>query len=229
MAARNVFILFMLASGSVGCASLHPRAQTSATRIDFMGEADEVEAARTRYRERMAQTLGQLAEPQALASLSTEVVVLEKTLPAGIEVVGSVVTAQPHSGLKVVGTLDVTPEIASPFLFSDYDSPARKAACYWQTPLTWVTLSMWALVVPLNYPCWGKDLSVPEAYGLIRASAQAAGADLVVLTKILRSKDTFVSARGILLRDATAEPAGSSRSGILPAMRQVALERSTRY
>lgn len=190
----------LLAFGLTGCASLHPRAQLKGSSVTFYGESGEVETARKNHEVSLKGTLSTLEENAALAKLAKNVTVLEKTLPPGVEVNGNVISTKPDSGLTVVGTIDVSPARATPLWFSDYQGAGRKVACYWQTPLTWVSLGLWALLVPTSYPCWGTELAVDEGYGLLRASAEAAGADVVVLTEIWKSEEKFFSAKGYLLR-----------------------------
>lgn len=85
-------------------------------------------------------------------------------------------------------------------MFSDYSGLGRKLYCYPQTPLTWVTLGLWALVVPLNYPCWGQSLTREEGLGLVRSAARAAEADVVLLTGLSADDKFFYGAAGFLLR-----------------------------
>ena len=200
---RVVFL--MMSFGLVGCASLHPRAQATSARIDFFGEASEADEAQTKYKEAVKAELEKLEEPSDLAGLSKNVTVLEKTLPAGVEVTNDVIKTAPDSGLTVVGTIRMSPATASPYWFSDYSSTGRKVACYWQTPLSWVSLGLWAIFVPTAYPCWGKGITPAEGYGLLRAHAEAAGANLVILQEINKSDDYFGNAVGYLLRGMVQE------------------------
>lgn len=200
-------VALMLSFGLVGCATLHPRAQVDAAKIDFFGEAGEVEEANTKYRETLKATLEKLEEPSELAGLSKSVTVLEKTLPDGVEVSNDVIKTAPDSGLSVIGTIQMSPNVASAFQFPDYSSTLRKVACYPQAPLIWVSLGMWAIFVPTSYPCWGKPLTPAEGYGLLRAHAEAAGANLVILRNVSKTDDTFGSATGYLLHGVVKEKA----------------------
>ncbi|WP_210415379.1 hypothetical protein [Leptospira gomenensis] len=54
-----------------------------------------------------------------------------------------------------------TPPLAGIFWFYDYpeDQSWRKALCYWQVPINWVTLSFWAFLSPAYWPCIVLDNS----------------------------------------------------------------------
>ncbi|MBX7112763.1 MAG: hypothetical protein K1X64_00415 [Myxococcaceae bacterium] len=202
---RVVFL--MMSFGLVGCATLHPRAQADAAKIDFFGEAGEVEEANAKYREAVKAALEKLEEPSELAGLSKKVTVLEKTLPEGVEVSNDVIKTAPDSGLTVIGTIQMSPNVAVAFGFPDYSSTVRKVACYPQAPLIWVTLGVWAIFVPTSYPCWGKSITPAEGYGLLRAHAEAAGANLVILRNVSKTEDSFGTAAGYLLRGVVKEKA----------------------
>jgi hypothetical protein len=158
--------------------------------------ADE---ARATFRSKLEESLVALSESHELEYLHPEVKVVERTLPPGVNLKDGVITATPESGLQVLGELVVSAQKANPFLFPDYESVGRKVYCYPQAPLAWVTLGLWSLLVPINWPCWGRALARPEGIGLLRAAAAAAGADLVILTMPLGPE--FGGARAFLLKE----------------------------
>ena len=96
--------------------------------------------------------------------------------PARYEVVGRVGVTIKNPGFANVG-----------WGFYDYaqDQSWRKAYCWWQVPLSWLTIGIWA-ILPLYYPCWVLPESDPAVrkdriVQSVRRAAYALGADVVVM------------------------------------------------
>jgi hypothetical protein len=111
-------------------------------------------------------------------------------LPEGMTVQNGRLVVDPER-YEVLGRVGVT--VRSPGFanigwgFYDYapDQSWRKAYCWWQVPLSWVTIGIWAILPPY-YPCWvlpESDPAVRKARRVqaIRRAAHALGADLVVM------------------------------------------------
>lgn len=73
-------------------------------------------------------------------------------IPAGIELHEGVISVKDGVPYEIIGKATLVLNAGSQFGFPDYEQGWRKGLCYWQAPLTWVTLGLWA-VIPVNYPC----------------------------------------------------------------------------
>lgn len=205
--------LALCCSAAVGCATISPRAHVDGMKFTPVGELGRADAARAAFQRTITQRLEALTESEQLAGLSPEVELYERNVPAGLALSDfGDVTAAPGSGFEVVGDFAITAAHGFPMLFNDYSSVGRKAYCYWQTPLTWVTLGVW-MAVPLNYPCWSRWLTRAEGIGLLRAMGKAAGADVLVLPWGLNDRqDIFHQTAGVFVRRlAATPPPGASR------------------
>ncbi len=169
---------------AMGCAPTYSTAQVQAVG-EYQSGAKE--AFGQKYRELQK---SEDERPSAAANVK----VLDETVPPGVVIHGDVLSVEDGYPLTIVGRYDFFGPQGGPWTFSDYKSTGRKVYCYWQAPLTWVTLGMWALVVPVSYPCWTENLTQDERIAQIRLVAMAAGGNLVV---------TFPhsgGSRGLLLR-----------------------------
>jgi hypothetical protein len=130
--------------------------------------------------------------------------VLYETVPEGLEVKGDVVSVADGYPLVILGKYGLAGPVGGPWAFSDYKSTGRKVYCYWQTPLTLVTLGLWALAVPVSYPCWTKSLTQEEWIDELRLLAVAAGGNLVLASPnaggavgvILRASPDYLAKMG---------------------------------
>lgn len=87
----------------------------------------------------------------------------------------------------------------------------RKAYCYWQKPLVWLTLTAWALYVPAYYPCMvGEGNSTPS----VAAREARIIATLQKATKAMGGNLVVVSALGktVYLRRGTHELVGETEA-----------------
>ncbi len=112
-----------------------------------------------------------------------DVRVLIDTVPEGIEVKDSAVTVQDGYSHKVIGKFSLVPS-GIPFYtlltFADYESEWLKPYCYWQVPLTWVTLTVWSWL-PIAYPCYASGSRSLESWITdAKRLATSAGGDLIV-------------------------------------------------
>ncbi len=206
-------VLALACGASLGCATIAPRAHLNGMRYSPVGELGRADAARADFQQAIAQQLHALDESEQLVGLSPEVELYERNVPPGLTLSDfGEVAATPGGGFEVLGSFTVSAAHGFPMLFNDYTSVGRKAYCYWQTPLTWVTLGVW-MAVPLNYPCWSRWLSRAEGIGLVRAMAKAADANVVVLPWGLADREeSFYRAVGVFVRrHAASPPVGASR------------------
>ncbi len=166
-----------------GCATLAPGAHRQGLRIewDAKGASNFVETDK-HWREVLQETLA-LLSPADLAKEAVQRVEIQPT-PA-------------PSGAEKIADFHFEPAGATTLWFAEYASSAQKAYCWWQVPLTWLTLGLWQVVVPSSWPCVVKPvLPVEEGYGYLRAAAAAAGANVIVISKQSRSDHKLVIAEG---------------------------------
>ncbi len=124
---------------TTGCARIDTR-----TNVLAYGEVDVA------FEQDMEEQFAQGA--QAMGKDTSEVVVLNQTLPDGIIVEDGVIKADPQSGQEVIAKFEIRSHNG---LFRDYTQKWRKAVCYPQNVLVALTLAAWMLV-PAYYPCWAK-------------------------------------------------------------------------
>jgi hypothetical protein len=109
---------------------------------------------------------------------------------------------------EVVGRVGVTPQSAGfsnvAWGFYDYapDQSWRKGYCWWQVPLGWLTIGIWA-ITPFYAPCWVLPESDPAVrkeriVQSIRRAGFALGADLVVMgtTNLFGAGPMLIGAHG---------------------------------
>lgn len=175
----RVLLLSLLASTSIGCATLRPA--VSVTRFgDVNPKADRELALAAAKSEESAEDVrvvqGQLPEGLELLEQSTTIAVA-RGYEQSYQVLG---TVEADYG-PVGSSLGITNLFWAP----DYDEGWRKALCYPQVPLKILTMSLW-VAVPLHYPCWatipGEDERMEPLIQHVRKGAKAMGANLVVLT-----------------------------------------------
>lgn len=129
-----------------------------------------------------------------------QVLLFVETLPVGIESTGRHIAITPASSYAMLGAFDFYAGGGSTFWFAEYASSGRKAYCYPQVPLTWLTLGLWQVLVPLSWPCIAKARVDPAyAWAQVRAIAAAAHADAAVV-RLRTADDQVVDAWGWLLR-----------------------------
>jgi len=149
-----------------GCGHLQLKADYS-----HMGEEDPGLNARiqTQYQ----------AERDSKPISRNEVRVLVDSIPEGLSVNDGVISNQEGYNHKIFGRFSLNPNHRA---FPDYEQGWRKGVCYWQVPLTWITLGIW-MTVPTYYPCYttsynSKEMILDEVRRLVRI----VGGDLAVIT-----------------------------------------------
>jgi hypothetical protein len=166
---------FGLAASTMGCASV-----TFAPAVKSVGE----------YRD-MSSTAATAEElPRGKAE---DVKVMIGSIPPGMTVENDVLKVDPEQ-YEVLGRVEahLNNPLTANLGFWVYDyAPAerwRVAYCAWQVPLSWVTLSLWAWLSPVHYPCkalMGDDEK--RTAGIVetlKRAGKALGADLVVVPGI---------------------------------------------
>lgn len=155
-----------------GCARLLPTVEYRA-----IGKFDPREE--TQSAEMMRQTM-RTPDPEA------NVAVLLDQMPVGIHENGpgllAVETGYQH---EILGRATVRGRKGTFYFlarFLEYRDEWRRALCYWQVPLEWITLGFWSLV-PTSYACHasGTPLTREEAIEDLRKAASAVNADLVFI------------------------------------------------
>ena len=123
---------------------------------------------------------------------ASDVEVLVGQLPEGVAVEGGAVRVDP-ARYELLGTVTAKSNGVVDFVnfwFYPYaeDEAWRKGFCYWQVPLTWVTLT---IVSPLAYPCkvidGGSSAAAVEGrkdkiMHTLRRATKAMGGDLLIVT-----------------------------------------------
>lgn len=174
---------FASALSAVAFATLLPACASAnfAPRIDAIGEYRDTTAASQRADDMPAE---QAADVRVLVGQLPEGVRIEREElivdRSRYELLGRVSADYKPFGLTWLG-----------WWFYDYpeEESWRDVYCGIQTPLTWVTLSLWTFV-PLHYPCAVVEGSSPSASGSRRAriirtlqkATKAAGGDLLIVT-----------------------------------------------
>ncbi len=135
---------------------------------------------------------------------SDSVSVFVDTIPDGIDVSSGVMRVAPGYQHKILGKVLVTQNVHVALIallgFPDYATPWRKPYCYPQTILNYATLTLWSLVVPISYPCYGRPGIVEEdAIATLKRAGAAAGGD-TVLASYLRLNDRIYAVSGVILK-----------------------------
>ncbi|HCF56663.1 MAG TPA: hypothetical protein DFS52_01535 [Myxococcales bacterium] len=134
---------------------------------------------------------------QITEEVAKEVEVAIGRLPAGLtlDTAGNL-KVEDEERFTVLGSARAVGAGADFLVFQFYpyaeDESWRKAYCYWQVPLTWLTLGVWSFMSPLHYPCKVIAPNSPAAIetrkeriiATLRRTTKAMGGNLVVVTKL---------------------------------------------
>jgi hypothetical protein len=95
-------------------------------------------------------------------------------------------------------------ETSASYIFGNFyrypeDQGWRRYYCYWQDPITWLTLGLWN-AMPLYYPCFTSESNIPHdklmrkrrIIQMLKKITKAAGGDLVVITSLGELKSVTV-------------------------------------
>lgn len=198
---------------STGCATLTPKVQ-----YQGFGEADPERDDRL-AKELRAAVVEQRAPPPGL-----EPKVMVDTLPKGIRPMtgGSGIELEAGSPYRILGQFSLHPQVGVHYFvsgFFDYAQGWRKALCWPQVPLQWLTLGFWS-VVPTDYPCHPSVSGMrPKAEVIrdVKALAAAAGADVVLMGYAVTYDDEANGAVGWLLKTEASRNAPADVTGVSPA------------
>ena len=179
-----------------GCAAVRPKVDYEA-----FGHADpdSDDAVVERYNSR----------PPPASSKPPEVMVLVDTIPEGIDVKDGKVTVKNGYDHELLGKFMLVRGngggITALYMFSDYEASWQKGYCYPQVVLNYATLTLWSLLAPTAYPCWGDNhLTKKDAVLEAKHVAAAAGGDLVVLgyggAGFTGDRNDVVGAAGFIFR-----------------------------
>jgi hypothetical protein len=186
---RLFLVLCAVLSG--GCATVANSAHT--VTFTTFGDADTINKRQKDVLERF-KALREHPPADKIAGVK----VLQNALPDGVEVKDGTISVKDGYPHVVLGKFTLSPSFASTFWFADYDPTWRKGYCYWQVPLTWVTLGLWQALVPISYPCAGGKLMHDVAIEQVKTLAVVVGANLVVL-EIKENEEVVGSASGLLI------------------------------
>lgn len=185
---------------STACATVHARPSFSA-----FGEADpEIDA----------QVLNAFvaARDEPLDEDEAAIKVLIDTLPDGVELNDGVLRVKEGYPYELLGRFRLDPAAGNTLFFADYTSSARKGFCWPQVVLSWVTLGIWAIIVPTSYPCWGSsETSRRELIAEVKRFAHTAGGNLVIASYVQgTSPNTAFGAYGFILHVLDRVPGSDS-------------------
>lgn len=191
---RLALAALLLLVGS-GCATVRKRAHY----IELEPPTKEPDAAWARRAAELREKFEARREGP-LDQAAKDVLVLIQRYPRGTVRIRNDLHIQRDAGYELVGGYDLYATGATTLWFADYEATWRKAYCYPQVPLTWVTLGLWQLVVPLSWPCAAPARFDRElAWHQVRHLAAAAGADAAIV-ELKMNGEEIVVAWGWLLR-----------------------------
>lgn len=165
----------LLAFGTTGCATVGFQPAVQA-----MGEYKNTQ--------QIADAADEMAEHSA-----DDVKVLVEALPDGMSVKDGEFEYD-HERYELLGK--VTADYKDPsgvnmgLWFYDYKESEswRRGLCVWQVPLSWVTLTLWAWLVPAYYPCrvgaGSEESRREDIIDALRRATKALDGNLVVVTGI---------------------------------------------
>ena len=121
---------------------------------------------------------------------AADVKVLVGSIPSGMSLEGGMLKVDPEQ-YDLLGRVEAhlnNPLTANLGLWVYDYAPGerwRVGYCAWQVPLSWVTLTLWALLVPLHYPCKAvmgdEETRTATIVETLRRAGKALGADLVIV------------------------------------------------
>ncbi|MFO0725451.1 MAG: hypothetical protein U1E65_16830 [Myxococcota bacterium] len=190
--------LVLLMSGlPMGCMTAH-----AAPKIHFDGNWAEDPAKDRQMREMLSK-----AETRVLKAEDTEGVdVFIGKIPSGLKLEQGILSADEGSGLQILGKAVFEASTGTQFGFPDYEQGWRKGMCYWQAPLTWVTLAIWS-IIPLNYPCGVDNMRSKE--DVLRATkglVKELGGDFFVGEYTYATQDEAAGVVGFVVKKAENTP-----------------------
>ncbi len=176
---------WLLLLGLLGCGAVR-----SEPAFQGLGEADlERDAA---VIETYEATVGDEAKRE-------DIRVLLDTLPVGIKLSEGSFGVEEGYNHQMIGKFALGPG-ANLFWFNDFEAGWRKGLCYWQVPLTWLTLTLW-WAVPTFYPCFPSSYRTKLAVTRdAKTLAAAAGADTVIMGFLGGDQEDTLGAAGLMIR-----------------------------
>ena len=195
----RLLFLVALAAGS-GCATMHPVAHAQQVRLEPFGEESDVKQRRDDFNAKMIGKF-KVKQPGDSVNSGRSVKVFNRALPDGVTVAeNGLITATPQSGYQVLGRFAFEPKGATTVAFARYDSVPKTCFCGVNVVLTWLTALAWQ-AVPISWPCVARaKLPHAEAQGFLRAAAEAAGGDVVVITSREEDENDLFRAEGLILK-----------------------------
>lgn len=189
-------------AASSGCATLHPVAHAQQVQLEPFGEESDVQQRRDDFNRSMIGKF-KVKQPGDSVNSGRHVKVFNRELPDGVTVEESgLIRATPESGYQVLGRFSFEPKGATTaqLEFARYDSTAKTCFCGVNVVLTFLTVLAWQ-AVPISWPCIARaKLPHAEAQGFLRAAADAAGGDVVVITSREEDEKDLFRAEGLILK-----------------------------
>lgn len=196
-------------AASTGCATMHPVAHAQNVQLHPIGEESDVRQRRDDFNRAMIGKF-KVKQPGDSVNSGRHVKVFNHQLPDGVTVDDGVIRATPESGYQVLGRFAFEPKGATTAAFARYDTVAKTCFCGVNVVLTWLTALAWQ-AVPISWPCIARaKLPHAQAQGFLRAAADAAGGDVVIITSRDEDESDLFRAEGLILKGpavAAAAPA----------------------
>lgn len=164
--------------------------------ISLFGEADP---------EKESKVLDQYEESDSIPK-QDKVKVLVDTVPEGVDVSDGQISAQAGYAHEIIGRFSFRPDLkrtSSKAMdgFSNYKTTWRKAVCYPQVPLRYVTLGLWSYLSPTSYLCHGSmKQSKNEMINESKKITKAAGGNITTISYIKDSENNVIGAVGYAIK-----------------------------
>lgn len=190
-----LLLLLALVFGGTGCFQAHVQPELS-----FRGSWAEDPAKDRAMRQRLEELRLRL---EAEADPAIEIYVGK--IPGGLTLKEHVIYVDEGAPFEIIGRATVVLNSGSAGTFPDYKDGWRKPLCYWQAPLTWVTLGIWMLI-PLNYPC-GVPTYLPkeQVLNVTRNLVRELGGSFFVGNYLYENEDEAGGLDGFVVRSLSAK------------------------
>ena len=138
-----------------------------------------------------------------LKGTNKKIKVLIDTIPEGIVINGGNIINESGYDHKLLGQIYLSNSRSGdiPLGFShQYRTGWRNPYCKAQVPLIWVTAMIWAIIVPLNYPCRVGASTKAEILEDVKVITAAAGGDMAIVSYINWGQKDVFGAIGYIIK-----------------------------
>lgn len=194
MTLRRFLPLLAVVLSGAGCFQAHVQPEVS-----FRGSWAEDPAKDRAMRQRLEELRPRLDAAQS-GSEAEPIEIFVGKIPGGLTLKEHVIYVDEGAPYEIIGRATVVLNAGSAGTFPDYKDGWRKPLCYWQAPLTWVTLGIWMLI-PLNYPC-GVPTYLPKekVLDVTRNLVRALGGSFFVGSYLFENEDEAGGLDGFVVR-----------------------------